>query len=409
MFDPIRCPIGCARRRDLAAQAATRKKRLFAPRPKEKRAFAMIPLVDLQAQLRSLEAEVSAAWRRVLERHDFILGEDVRLFEAEFAQYCGVPYAVGVASGTDALHLACRALDIGPGDEAIVPAMTFASTAFAVSLTGAQPVLVDVCPENALIDPAKIEAAITARTKAIIPVHLYGQCADMEAICAIARRHGLPVIEDAAQAHGAICGKARAGSIGDIGCFSFYPGKNLGCYGDGGAITTKRKEIADRIALLRNCGSRTKYYHEEIGLNSRLDTVQAAILRVKLKHLDGWNEARRRIAAIYDRIFASADEVERTAHDRGSVYHLYTVRVADRDRLLKALNAQGVGAGIHYPFALHELAAYRSLGYRAGDFPVAEDWARRTLSLPLFPELALADARFCAEKLCAALPAEAIA
>lgn len=367
----------------------------------------MIPLVDLQAQFLTIKAEVSAAWMRAVERHDFILGEDVQLFEAEFAAYCGVPHAIGVASGTDALHLACRALDVGPGDEAIVPAMTFASTAFAVSLAGARPVLVDVCPENALIDPSKIEAAITPRTKAIIPVHLYGQCADMDAICAIAARHGLAIIEDAAQAHGAWHSKVRSGSIGDAGCFSFYPGKNLGCYGDGGAVTTKRKEIADRIALLRNCGSRTKYYHEEIGLNSRLDTVQAAILRVKLKHLDAWNDARRHIAGHYDRIFSEVDGVEHTSHSVGSVYHLYTVRVANRDNLVKSLNAQGIGAGIHYPFALHELAAYRSLGYRNGDFPIAEAWARRTLSLPLYAELDLAAASSCTEKLCAELDAKA--
>ena len=363
----------------------------------------MIPLVDLRAQRATLKAEIDAAIARILDRGDFILGEDVRLFEAEFAAYCRVPHAVGVASGTDALHLACRALDLGPGDEAIVPAMTFAATAFAVSLTGAKPVLVDVRREDALIDPAKIEAAITPRTKAIVPVHLYGQCADMDAIGAIAARHGIAVIEDAAQAHGATCGTARAGSIGDIGCFSFYPGKNLGAYGDGGAITTKRADIAERIAVLRNCGSKTKYYHEEVGLNSRLDTLQAAILRVKLKHLEAWNGARRALAKHYDRLFAQVREIERTVHDAGSVYHLYTLRAEKRDAAVKALNAQGIGAGIHYPFALHELKAYRALGYRTGDFPIAEDWARRTLSLPLFAELILADATLCAEALCAAV------
>src|SRR5258707_6009374 len=228
-----------------------------------------IPLVDLRSQRRRIAEDIDAAIASVLERCDFILGEELRLFEEEFAEYCGVPHAIGVASGTDALYLACRTLDLGEGDEVIVPAMTFAATAFAVSLTGARPVLVDVRPEDALIDPSQIEAAVTSRTKAIIPVHLYGNCADMAAVCAIAAKHSLTVIEDAAQANGAVYAGRRAGSLGDIGCFRFYPGKNLGAYGDGGLITTARSDIAERIKLLRNCGSRLKYRHEEIGLNSR--------------------------------------------------------------------------------------------------------------------------------------------
>ena len=362
-----------------------------------------IPLVDLKAQRETIANDLKAAIAKVVDRCDFILGEEVDLFERDFAEYCRVPHAVGVANGTDALHLACRALDIGPGDEVIVPAMTFASTAFGVSLAGARPVLVDVRAEDALIDPEKIEAAITPRTRAIIPVHLYGQCADMEAVCAIAARYSLAVIEDAAQAHGAVHNGERAGSLGDIGCFSFYPAKNLGAYGDGGLVTTTRRDLAERLEVLRNCGSRLKYHHEEIGLNSRLDTLQAAILRVKLEHLDTWNEARRQIARHYDAALKRVPEIEITHHKTGSVYHLYVVRLDERDMVLRALNAQGIGAGIHYPFALHELKAYSFLGHSKGEFPVAEDWARRCLSLPIYPELGRNGADRCVDALGSAI------
>jgi dTDP-4-amino-4,6-dideoxygalactose transaminase len=360
-------------------------------------------LVDLKAQRRAILEEIETAMSRVVERCDFILGEDVSLFESEFAEYCGVPYAIGVASGTDALHLACRVLDIGAGDEVIVPAMTFASTAFAVSLTGARPVIVDVRADDALIDPDKIECAITSRTRAIIPVHLYGQCADMAAVCAVAREHSLAVIEDAAQAHGAIYAGKRAGSLGDIGCFSFYPGKNLGGYGDGGLVTTSRRDIAECLQLLRNCGSRTKYHHEKVSLNSRLDTMQAAVLRAKLTHLEEWNAARQGIAAQYGEVLHGIPEVHCTPHTPGSVHHLYVIRLAGRDSVLRALNARGIGAGIHYPFALHELEAYASLGYRAGAFPIAENWGRHCLSLPIYPELTAAQVDFCVAALEAAL------
>jgi dTDP-4-amino-4,6-dideoxygalactose transaminase len=362
-----------------------------------------IPLVDLQAQARDLDAEIREAVASVLARCDFILGEELSRFENAFAQYCGVPYAVGVASGTDALRLACRALGLAAGDEVIVPAMTFAATAFAVSLAGATPVPVDVRSEDALIDPGKIEPAITPRTRAIIPVHLYGQCAEMDEIRSIAARHSLAVIEDAAQAHGATHRGKRAGSLGDIGCFSFYPAKNLGACGDGGAVTTARADLADRIAMLRNCGARTKYYHDEVASNSRLDTLQAAILRVKLKYLDEWNAARRRRGGQYDAALRRVPGVAVTHHAAGSVYHLYVVRLAGRDAVLKKLHARGVGAGIHYPFALHQLEAYASLGYRRGDFPVAEDWARRCLSLPLYPELTPSKAEACIAALRAAI------
>jgi dTDP-4-amino-4,6-dideoxygalactose transaminase len=364
-----------------------------------------IPLVDLKAQRATIAEDLERAIARVIDRCDFILGEELALFEREFAAYCGVSHALGVANGTDALHLACRAVNLGPGDEVIVPAMTFVATALGVSLTGARPVFVDVRAEDALIDPRRIEAAITLRTRAIIPVHLYGQCADMETISAIAAKHSLLVIEDAAQAHGASYAGKRAGALGDIGCFSFYPGKNLGAYGDGGLVTTSRSDLAERIGLLRNCGSRIKYHHCEIGLNSRLDTLQAAVLRVKLPHLDAWNEARRRAAAYYDRALASLPEVARTRHVSGSVHHLYVIRLGGRDAVLQRLNAQGIGAGIHYPFALHELEAYTFLGYRPGDFPVAEDWAQRCLSLPLYPELTPAAADACVAALTSAIAA----
>ena len=354
-----------------------------------------IPLVDLKAQRASIATDIDSAIAKVVARCDFILGEELGLFEREFAEYCGVPHAVGVGSGTDAVHLALRALGLGEGDEVIVPAMTFAATAFGVSLTGARPALVDVRAEDALIDPDRIEAAITPRTKAIIPVHLYGQCADMAAVCGIAAKYSLSVIEDAAQAHGAVYAGRRAGSLGDIGCFSFYPGKNLGAYGDGGLVTTARRDIADRIKLLRNCGSLVKYSHKEIGVNSRLDTLQAAILRTKLKLLDEWNNARRRIATHYDAALSGVSGIDCTRHSAGSVYHLYVVKLAGRDAVRKALNAEGIDASVHYPFAVHEIEAYAGLGYRPGSFPVAEDWARRCLSLPIYPELTRSGVDLC--------------
>lgn len=346
-----------------------------------------IPLVDLAAQLASIRGEVDEAIAGALDGGQYVLGEEVGRFEEEFAAYCGAPGAVGVASGTDAIHLACRALGIGPGDEVILPAFTFVATALGVSLAGARPVLADVDRSSALIDPEAIEAAVTERTRAILPVHLYGQCADMEPILELARARGLAVIEDAAQAHGARYRGRRAGSLGDVGCFSFYPSKNLGAYGDGGMVTVSEPATAERLERLRNWGSRRKYHHEEMGLNSRLDTLQAAVLRVKLRHLDAWNEARCRLASAYDEALADLEQVEPTRTAVDSVYHLYVVRVADRDARLEELRASGIGAGIHYPFAVHELGACRDLGYRSGAFPVAEDWARRCLTLPIYAEM----------------------
>lgn len=348
---------------------------------------AKIPLVDLQAQYQTLRAEVGPALQAVLERCDFVLGEAVGRFEREFATYCEARHAIGCANGTDALQLACRALEIGPGDEVILPAFTFVASALGVTLAGARPVLVDVDPHTALIDPRRVREAITPRTRAILPVHLYGQCADMTALTAIAREHGLKLIEDAAQAHGARHAEKRAGTIGDVGCFSFYPGKNLGAYGDGGALTCNDPELAERLLLWRNWGSRKKYHHEEMGLNSRLDTLQAAILAVKLPHLERWNQRRRELAARYDAALRDCPGVELTRTAPGSVHHLYVIRMQERDEALAALNAAGIGAALHYPFAVHQLGAYRWLGYPAGAFPVAEDWARRCLSLPIYAEL----------------------
>jgi dTDP-4-amino-4,6-dideoxygalactose transaminase len=346
-----------------------------------------IPLVDLKAQYRSIRAEVDQALMRAVERTDFVLGEDVRLFEAEFARHTGARFCVSCASGTDALHLAVRVLGIGPGDEVIVPAFTFVATALGVTLAGAKPVLVDVDPRTALIDPRAVERAITPRTKAILPVHLYGQCADMDPLLEIARAKKLFVIEDAAQAHGAEYKGRRAGSMGTLAGFSFYPGKNLGAYGDGGAITGNAPALEERLQLLRNWGSRKKYHHEEPGLNSRLDTVQAAVLRVKLRHLDAWNEERRKLAALYDAALRSIPGIDRTVTSPKSIHHLYVVRLEDRDAALAKLQENGIGAGMHYPFAVHQLGAYRWLGYEPGDFPVSEDWARRCLTLPIYAEM----------------------
>lgn len=346
-----------------------------------------IPLVDLKAQFRSIETEVNAAIAAVLARGDFILGKDVEAFEKEFSAFSGSSHCVGCANGTDALQLAMMALDIGPGDEVIVPAMTFIATALGVTLAGATPVFVDVEAATGLLDPAKVEAAITPRTKAILPVHLFGQMADLKALGALCAKHGLKLVEDAAQAHGASRDGLKAGTVGAIGCFSFYPGKNLGAYGDAGGLTTNDAALAHKLGLLRHLGSSKKYHHDIIGPNSRLDTLQAAVLRVKLPHLAGWNEARRGHARRYDQALAGIDGVRLTQSDPGSVYHLYVIRVEERDRVLKALNDAGIGAGIHYPFAVHELDAYASLGHKPGAFPSAEDWARHCISLPLYAEL----------------------
>lgn len=344
--------------------------------------------MDLQAQYRSIRQEIDEALAETLSRCDFILGSGVRQFEQRFASFCEVEHCLGVGSGTEALHLACRALNIGPGDEVILPSFTFVATALGVTLAGGTPVLVDVNPRNALIDPGKIEQAITERTRAIIVVHIFGQCCDMDPILEIARRRGLALIEDAAQAHGASYKGRKAGSMGQVGCFSFYPGKNLGCYGDGGAVTTGDPELYRAIQSLRHLGSVKKYYHERIGLNSRLDTLQARILDVKLNHLPDWNRRRREIAGQYSAALSGSEfEVPSNEEYGEHVYHLYPILCDRRDDRLARLQEAGIGAGIHYPLAVHQLEAYEHLGYRTGDFPHAESFASRCLSLPLYPEM----------------------
>jgi dTDP-4-amino-4,6-dideoxygalactose transaminase len=347
-----------------------------------------IPLVDLKAQYALIRGDVDAAIARVVTNADFILGRDVEAFEAEYAAYCESDFAVGLDSGLSALELGLRALGIGPGDEVITPAHSFIASSSAISFTGAKPVWVDVDPETYNMDAAQIEAAITKHTKAIMPVHLYGQPADMDVIMEVARKHHLYVVEDACQAHGARYRGRRAGSIGDIAAFSFYPGKNLGAYGDAGALVTNHKEIADTVRQMRNYGQRKKYEHAFLAWNRRMDTLQAAVLRVKLPHLDAWNAARQRHASIYDELLAGAGAASpRIAPDRDHVFHLYVIQAERRDALLEHLSSQGVHGGIHYPVPIHLQEAYRAAGAGSGSFPVTEAMAPRLLSLPMYPEL----------------------
>jgi len=347
-----------------------------------------IPFVDLQTQYQGLQPEVDAAVLAVMQRGDFILGGAVTEFEKAFAAYCGAKHCIGVDSGYSALELIIRAYDIGPGDEVITAANTFIATTLGISNAGATPVLVDCDPETYNIDVNKIEAAITPRTKAVMPVHLYGQPADMDAICAIARKHNLYVFEDAAQASGARYKGRMAGSLGDAAAFSFYPGKNLGAYGDGGAVTTNDADIAEKIRLLRNIGQKVKYFHEVKGYNSRLDTMQAAVLGVKLPHLDDWNASRRRAAATYADLLADLPLVTPTTVDYAEhIFHLYVIRVSDREALMEYLKKAGVATGLHYPIPIHLQPAYAELGYKPGDFPITEAYAETIVSLPIFPEL----------------------
>jgi dTDP-4-amino-4,6-dideoxygalactose transaminase len=347
-----------------------------------------IPFVDLKAQYRTIEEDVNAAIYNVLQRADFVLGHEVVKFEEEFADYCQTAYAIGVDSGYSALELILRAYEIGPGDEVITAANTFVATALAVSNCGARPVLVDVDPHTYNLDPDKLEAALTPATRAIMPVHLYGQPAEMDSIQEIARRHDLFVIEDSAQGHGAYYKGRRTGCLGDAAGFSFYPGKNLGAYGDGGAVVTNDPVVAERIRLLRNLGQRAKYDHQIKGFNRRLDTLQAAVLRTKLPHLDSWNSARRRVAAEYDRLLANFPVITpRTLSKAQHTYHLYVIRVRDRDGLQNHLKQAGVATGIHYPVPIHLQVAYRDLGYKRGDFPITETLADEILSLPMYAEL----------------------
>jgi dTDP-4-amino-4,6-dideoxygalactose transaminase len=350
----------------------------------------LIPFLDLKAQYRQIKLEIDAAVLRAIDSAQFVLGPEVAAFEERFASYCDVRHCLAVNSGTSALHLALLAAGVGCGDEVITVSMTFIATTAAILYSGATPVFVDVDPVTWTMDPKLIEAAITPRTKAILPVHLHGLMADMGAIMEIARRHDLVVIEDAAQAHGAEYKGRRAGSIGDLGCFSFYPGKNLGAYGEGGAVVSNQPEFARRISLLRDWGQESKYNHVVPGYNYRMDGIQGAVLNVKMNYIEAWTEARRSAASCYDQLLAK-HRCRRPAPNPHSrhVYHVYAVALERRDEAQKALQAAGVGTGIHYPVPVHLQMAYANLGYGAGDFPVTELLANELLSLPIYAELQL--------------------
>ena len=348
-----------------------------------------VPYLDLKAQYESIRGEIGDAIQQVLDRTAFAGGPFVAQFEKEFAAFCGTRFAAGVGSGTEALWMSLLALGVGPGDEVVTVPDTFIATAEAISWCGAKPVFVDVDPVTCNMDPSKLEAAVTKKTKAVIPVHLFGQMADMDPILAIARKHKLFVVEDASQAHGAEYKGRKAGSIGDAGCFSFYPGKNLGAYGEAGAVVTSNEELDRNIRMLRDHGQAKKYFHSRIGWNARMDGIQGAVLSVKLRHLPAWTDGRRRNAAIYDELLKGVKGVttpKQAAYAR-HVYHIYAIRVADRDRLIASLAEKDIHCGIHYPIPVHLLDAYKSLNLGTGSFPVAEKSAAEFVSLPMFPEL----------------------
>jgi len=348
----------------------------------------MIPFLDLKAQYESIKDEVLAAVSATLASTQFVLGKEVAAFEEEFAAYSGGKFGIGVNSGTSALHLALLAAGVKPGDEVITVSSTFVATVAAIDYTGARPVFVDVDPQTLNMDAMQVEAAITERTKVIMPVHLHGQPADLDPLLDIARRHGLLIIEDAAQAHAAEYQGRRVGSIGDLGCFSFYPGKNLGAYGEGGMVVTNNDEFAHTIRMLRDWGQERKYQHVLKGFNYRMEGVQGAILRVKLRHLDAWTEARRHHAACYDELLADI-AVQKPVEMPGTkhVYHVYAIRTPKRDQMQESLQAKEIQTGIHYPIPVHLQKAYADFGYELGDLPVTEQAARELLSLPMFAEL----------------------
>lgn len=356
----------------------------------------MIPFFDLTKQYASIQSEIDAATARVMKSGWFILGPEVAAFEKEFAEYIGTARAIGVGSGTEALHLALLALGIGAGDEVITVPNTAIATVAAIELTGARAVLCDVHADSMLIDVDKLTRAITSQTRAIIPVHLFGQSADLDPILELARSKNIFVLEDCAQAHGATYRGKRVGALGDIAAFSFYPTKNLGAYGDGGAIVTNDAKLAERVNLLRQYGWRERYTSEIKGTNSRLDEMQAAILRVKLRHLDAWNAARRERATIYTELLLTVTPPREMAYGQ-AVYHLYVVQSARRDALVEHLKSRGIGTAIQYPYAVHQQAAYANLGYHDEDLPVSSKLAREILSLPLYPELPLDDVRAVAD------------
>jgi dTDP-4-amino-4,6-dideoxygalactose transaminase len=368
-----------------------------------------IPLVDLKAQYESIKSEIDVAISTVVEESAFIGGPHVSRFENEFAGFCGTHHCVGVGNGTDALFIALTALGIGPGDEVITAANSFIATSEAITATGAKVVFADVDPNTQNIDVADVKAKTTAKTRALLPVHLYGQPADMDPILELARENNLRVVEDAAQAHGAVYKGRTIGSIGDVGCFSFYPGKNLGAYGDGGAIVTDDEELASRARMFANHGRKHKYDHQIEGVNSRLDGLQAAILSVKLRHLPEWTRNRQRAAGWYSERLRDTEGivVPHVIDDVSHVYHLYVVRVnaSIRDTVHGHLKQAGIGAGIHYPIALPNLEAYRYLGHQESDFPVSTQASREVISLPLFPEITEEQVDYVAGKLEAAISA----
>jgi dTDP-4-amino-4,6-dideoxygalactose transaminase len=354
----------------------------------------MIPFVDLAAQYHSIKPEIDAAIARVLESSQFVLGEEVAAFEEEFASYCGARFGIGLNSGTSALHLALLAAGVGPGDEVITVPFTFVATVAAICYAGARPVFVDIEPQSYTLDVTQLEGAITPRTKAILPVHLYGQPANMDPIMEVARRYGLTVIEDAAQAHGAEYQGRRVGGIGDLGCFSFYPSKNLGTYGEGGMVVTNSPTFAHTIRLLRDWGTDRKYHHELKGYNYRMEAMQGAILRVKLRHLETWTEARRACAVCYNELLAdSSVQTPQAMPYARHVYHIYAIRTSHREGIQQTMGKQGIQTGIHYPIPVHLLQGYTDLGYHCGDFPVSEACSQSVLSLPIYPELTCGDIR----------------
>ena len=347
-----------------------------------------VPYLDLRAQYRPLRDEVLSALEEICESTSFAQGPATSEFEATFAAYSGVDHCVSLNSGTSALHLALRCLDIGPGDEVVTVSMSFIATAWAITYVGATPVFVDNDPIRRTLNPDNLEAAITPRTKAIIPVHLYGMPAEMDRIMAIADRHGIPVIEDAAQAHGAKYRNKCLGQFGQIACFSFYPGKNLGAYGEGGALITNDGSIAQRARSLRDHAQSQKYLHDEIGYNYRMDSFQGAVLGIKLKHLDEWNTARNEVAQLYTELLKdSSYKLPAHVSDSECVWHCYVIETPERDRIRSALQDVGIQSAIHYPVPIHLQKAYAHLGYRSGDLPVTEALCEYCLSLPIYPEL----------------------
>jgi dTDP-4-amino-4,6-dideoxygalactose transaminase len=360
-----------------------------------------VPFLDLKAQYTPIKSEIYAAIDEVLEKTAFAGGPFVAKFEKEFAEFCNCKQAIGVGNGTDALWMSLIALGIGPGDEVITVPNTFIATAEAITYCGAKPVFVDIEETANTMNPSLIKAAITKKTKAIIPVHLFGQTADMDKIMVVAKENGLYVIEDACQAHGATCKGKKAGSMGETGCFSFYPGKNLGAYGEAGGVVTNNEAVAEKIRMLRDHGQAKKYYHAMIGWNARMDGIQGAILSVKLKYLADWNESRRKHAAEYTRLLSSVKEVmtPRETADNKHIYHIYAIRIKERDRLMAFLAEKGISCNIHYPVPIHLQEAYRALGLGKGSFPVAEKCASEYLSLPMYAELTSEQIAWVAEQI----------